>query len=90
MGEFLVHSFIDSHFGLTNADLDDLVASLPEPIRSPARYWTILYLCWVYRMKLRAKYGDDFFETALQSARARFAVSDTGLYQTWGRDHPNR
>jgi hypothetical protein len=76
MGEFLVHSFVDSHFGLSNADLDGLVASLPEAIRDAARYWTVLYLCWVYRMKIRAKYGDDFFATAFQAARARFAVSD--------------
>ena len=76
MGFGLVHAFVDSHFGLTKADLGALVASLPEAIRGPAMYWIVLYLCWVYRMKIRAKYGDDFFATAFQAARARFAVSD--------------
>lgn len=76
MGEFLVHSFVDSHFGLSKADLDDLTAPLPDAIRDPARYWTVVYLCWVYRMKLRERYGDGFFQTAFQTARARFAVTE--------------
>jgi hypothetical protein len=75
MGELLTYNFLpDTHFGLSKANLDDLVAPLPESIRDAARYWIVLYLSWVYGMKLRSKYGDAFFKTALQSACARFAV----------------
>jgi hypothetical protein len=74
MGEFLVDCFLFNHFGLSDADLDELVAPLPESIRGAAKYWTVLYLSWVYSIKLRSTCGDAFLETALQTACARCAV----------------
>ena len=76
MGDALVYAFVDNHFGLTDPALDELVFPLPEAIRDPARYWTILYLCWLFRMKLRAKYGEVFFAQAFKAASARLEKSD--------------
>jgi hypothetical protein len=61
VGDFLVHSFVDSHFGLSDADLKALAAPLPETVRELAGFWITLYLCWILRTKIRAKYGDAFF-----------------------------
>jgi len=61
MGDLLAYSFVD-RFRLAGAEFE--FESLPESIRDLAGFWTVLFLCWMYRMKLRAKYGDAFFETA--------------------------
>ena len=76
MGDFLVHSFIDSHFGLSNAELKSLAAPLPEAIRQLAEFWITVYLCWIFRTKLRAKYGNVFCEAAVEAARARLALGE--------------
>jgi len=84
-GGILVWSFcFEPHFGLSKADLRALAAPLLETIRGLANFWTVVYLCWVYRTGLRAKYGDDFFEAAFQSAYARLARS--GETATYGDD----
>lgn len=69
VGDFLVHSFVDSHFGLSAADLGALVAPLRDGVRNLASFWVTVYLCWILRTKIRAKYGDAFFETAFEAAR---------------------
>jgi hypothetical protein len=73
MGEFLVHSFVDSHFG---ADLGALTEPIPETVRKLGGYWITLYLCWIFRVKVQAKYGDTFFKTAFEAARSRLALAD--------------
>lgn len=73
MGEFLVYSFLHDHFGLSDATIADLVAPLPDDLRDLARLWINLYLCWLFRMQVRAKYGDPFFDVAFAAARARLA-----------------
>ena len=75
MGDFLAYNFLPSNqFGLSTYDLDNIVAPLPETLRKLAQYWIILYLCWVFGVTLRTKYGNDFFETSLQAVYARFAA----------------
>jgi hypothetical protein len=80
-GELLAWTFcFEPHFGLSKADIEALAKPLPEAIRRLAILWTVLYVCWVYRTKLRAKYGDDFFEAAFQATCARLArLGDEGV-----------
>ena len=58
MGDLLAYSFV-AHFRMTGVEF----AALPESIRDIASYWTVLFLCWMYRLKLRAKYGDVFLKS---------------------------
>jgi len=74
VGDFLVHCFVDRHFGISEADMESLGAPLPETVRKLAAFWVNLYLCWVLRTSVRAKYGDPFFEAAFDAARARLAL----------------
>jgi hypothetical protein len=76
IGDFLVYCFVDKHFGLSDTDLEDLVAPLPEAVRRLAGFWINLYLCWVLRTKVRAKYGDGFFDAAFEAVRARLALGE--------------
>lgn len=76
IGDFLVFCFVDNHFGLSDADLKALTAPLPETLRGLAEFWITLYLCWILRTKVRAKYGDAFFAAAFESARARLALGE--------------
>jgi hypothetical protein len=76
-GDLLAWTFcFEPHFGMSKADIATFAAPLPEAIRKPAILWTVLYLSWVYRVKLSATYGDDFFEAAFQATCARLARSD--------------
>jgi hypothetical protein len=84
VGDFLVDSFIYSHFGLSDADLKDLAATLPQTVRELAGFWITLYLCWILRMKVRAKYGDAFFEAAFEASRARLALGEPLVVGTAG------
>jgi hypothetical protein len=74
LGDLLVHSFVDSHFRLSDADLAALAAPLPESVRDFAGFWITVYLCWILRIKIRAKYGDAFFDAAFDAARGRLAL----------------
>lgn len=73
VGEFLVHSFVESHFGLSDADLEALCAPLLETVRDLARLWINLYLCWILRAKIRAEYGEDFLTATFREACAYLA-----------------
>jgi hypothetical protein len=74
VGAFLVHSFVDSHFGLSAADLSALAAPLRDSVRNLGGFWITVYLCWILRAKIRAKYGDAFFEAAFEAASTRLAL----------------
>ncbi len=76
IGDLLVHSFVDSHFGFSDADLNALAAPLPETVRDLAGFWINLYLCWILRMEVQAKYGEAFFDAAFQAARGRLALGE--------------
>jgi hypothetical protein len=65
MGDLLVNAFCFERFGLT-ADF----VSLPEWMHDSAKNWTVLYLCWVYKIKVRTKYGDAFWGAVFESAYA--------------------
>ena len=78
VGDFLAMNFaFEPHFGLSKADLDNLVAPFNDQytasIREPAKFWIVLYLCWVYKTNIQSKYGDDLLEKSLQATSARFA-----------------
>jgi hypothetical protein len=71
MGEFLAANFLFEHFQLKEDDFARLTSELPAELRGPARLWITIYACWLYRMSLRAKYGDAFFDAAFSATRRR-------------------
>lgn len=76
VGDFLVYCVVDNHFGLSDTDLKALAAPLPETVRELSGFWITLYLCWILRAKVRAKYGAAFFEAAFEAGRARLALGE--------------
>ena len=71
MGEFLALNFLFDHFGLKDEDFARLTNELPPELKRPAKLWITLYACWLYRMALKAKYGDSFFDAAFGATKRR-------------------
>ncbi len=71
MGEALAANFLVGHFQLKEDDFARLTSELPTELRGPARNWITIYACWLYRMSVRTKYGDAFFDAAFGATRRR-------------------
>jgi hypothetical protein len=70
MGEALVYNFLFDRFGLSDK-FAELTADLPIELKEPAKFWVVIYSCWLFRIALREKYGQSFLEAALVAARRR-------------------
>ncbi len=71
LGESLAFHFLFEHFGLKDDDFARLTAELTPDIQGPARLWITIYASWLYRMTVRAKYGDAVFNTSFAATKRR-------------------
>lgn len=71
LGESLALHFLVEHFGLKDDDFARLTAELTPDIQGPARLWITIYASWLYRMTVRAKYGDAVFDIAFAATKRR-------------------
>lgn len=71
LGESLALHFLFEHFGLKDDDFARLTAELTPDIQGPARLWITIYASWLYRMTVRAKYGDAVFDAAFAATKRR-------------------
>lgn len=65
LGKFVVFSLLESRFGLTQQEIDECVAELPDELKVPGEMWAKLYLAWIFRMLVKRKYGDAFTEAMM-------------------------
>lgn len=79
IGEFLAANFLFEHFGLKDDDFARLTGELPTELRGPAKLWIIIYACWLYRMTVKAKYGEAFFDAAIGATRRRLGRKVDGF-----------
>jgi hypothetical protein len=68
LGDLLAVGFLSDGFGLKDTDIGRLTAGLSPELQEPAASWINIYGCWLFRLAVREKYGEDFAQATWTAA----------------------
>ena len=71
LGDFLFYALLGDKFNIPAAKYDDFLAKLPDELRSMAKFWMLVYLCWIFITCAASKYGSAFAEQIFAQAKKR-------------------
>jgi hypothetical protein len=77
LGDFLVYTFLENHFELTEEQFQQFASELPGELKDLTKLWTLFYLSWIFKMYAASKFGQRFSDQLVTQAAEGFQKAES-------------